>query len=239
MPTTPGRFRCPSEPETRGSTVTVASTPVSLGGAGIGEARVARDLRVCFVGDSFVAGVGDGEHLGWVGRLAARAYRAGHPLTAYNLGVRRQTSAQVLRRFAAECELRLPRGSDSRVVCSFGVNDTTLEGGRTRVPVSGSLANLSALIESAAEHGWSLLMVGPPPIGDPEQDDRTEALHRAIAGVCERSRVGYVGVFEALRGSTVWMSQVRAGDGAHPGSEGYQCLTELVWPGWLSWLSGA
>ena len=29
-----------------------------------------RDLRVCFVGDSYVAGVGDTAGLGWVGRLA-------------------------------------------------------------------------------------------------------------------------------------------------------------------------
>ncbi len=50
------------------------------------------DLRVCFLGDSFVAGVGDPEHLGWVGRVAARTNRGGQPLTAYGLGVRRETA---------------------------------------------------------------------------------------------------------------------------------------------------
>lgn len=35
------------------------------------------DLRVCLVGDSFVAGVGDPDHLGWVGRVAVRSHGAG------------------------------------------------------------------------------------------------------------------------------------------------------------------
>ena len=50
------------------------------------------DLRVCFLGDSLVAGVGDPDGLGWVGRLVAGAFAAGAPLTAYPLGIRRQTS---------------------------------------------------------------------------------------------------------------------------------------------------
>ena len=91
------------------------------------------DLRVCFVGDSFVAGVGDPEHLGWVGRLAARTHRQHRPLTAYVLGVRRETSRDVAARWRAECEARLPPECDGRVVVSVGVNDTTLEDGAVRV----------------------------------------------------------------------------------------------------------
>lgn len=34
------------------------------------DRRVSRDLRICFLGDSFVAGVGDPRCLGWAGRLA-------------------------------------------------------------------------------------------------------------------------------------------------------------------------
>ncbi|MGY4098205.1 hypothetical protein ACW2Q0_01365 [Nocardia sp. R16R-3T] len=42
------------------------------------------DLRVCFIGDSFVAGVGDPQGLGWVGRPAAGTYTTGQPLAADN-----------------------------------------------------------------------------------------------------------------------------------------------------------
>jgi acyl-CoA thioesterase I len=40
-----------------------------------------------------VAGTGDAEARGWVGRIATEV-----PMTAYNLGVRRETSTQVLAR---------------------------------------------------------------------------------------------------------------------------------------------
>ncbi|HET6502949.1 MAG TPA: GDSL-type esterase/lipase family protein [Amycolatopsis sp.] len=95
--------------------------------------RVAQDLRVCFVGDSFVAGVGDPGHQGWVGRIAARTEHTGRPLTTYNLGVRRDTSANVLARWHVECAPRLPAGCAAMIVLSFGVNDTMLEDGRPRV----------------------------------------------------------------------------------------------------------
>ena len=35
------------------------------------------DLRICFVGDSFVAGTGDETALGWVGRVTATAWHRG------------------------------------------------------------------------------------------------------------------------------------------------------------------
>jgi lysophospholipase L1-like esterase len=50
------------------------------------------DVRVCFLGDSFVAGVGDPHCLGWAGRLAALSHARGLLLTVYNLGVRRDTT---------------------------------------------------------------------------------------------------------------------------------------------------
>lgn len=37
------------------------------------EGHLEPDVRVCFVGDSFVAGVGDAQHLGWAGRLQRTA----------------------------------------------------------------------------------------------------------------------------------------------------------------------
>ncbi|WP_330184237.1 hypothetical protein OHB26_11885 [Nocardia sp. NBC_01503] len=87
------------------------------------------DLRVCFLGESFVAGIGDRECLGWAGRLAVRA-AAGQPLSYYNLGVRRENSTELRGRWEAECTPRLPAGADCRVVISTGVNDTQLENGR-------------------------------------------------------------------------------------------------------------
>lgn len=59
---------------------------------------MAHDIRICFVGDSFVNGIGDERALGWAGRLCAAANARGVPVTYYNLGVRRNTSKDILLR---------------------------------------------------------------------------------------------------------------------------------------------
>lgn len=118
------------------------------------------DVRVCVLGDSFTAGTGDPEHRGWVGRVAAAGPQ---PVTVYNLGVRRETSADVLGRWRAECTARLPAGVDGRVVVAFGVNDTTAEEGTLRVRPTASAGNLAALLDAAP---WPVLVVGPVWMGE-------------------------------------------------------------------------
>ncbi|MGY1822286.1 GDSL-type esterase/lipase family protein [Geodermatophilus sp. SYSU D00079] len=195
-----------------------------------------RDLRVCFLGDSFVAGVGDPEHLGWVGRICARTHREGRPLTAYGLGVRRQTSRDVRARFSAECAQRLSTEWDSRVVLSFGVNDTTVEDGAARVPPAESAANLAAVLADAAAAGWPALVVGPPPIADPAQDHRTSGLDARFQQVCAEVGVPYVAAHAELAASPTWVGEVAAGDGAHPAAAGYQEWADLLWPHWQAWI---
>lgn len=55
--------------------------------------------------------------------------------------------------------------------------------------------------------------------------------------MCDRLATPFLGVVEALLASPVWMSEVAAGDGAHPGAEGYKALAGVVleggWAGWL------
>ncbi|HSU08442.1 MAG TPA: GDSL-type esterase/lipase family protein, partial [Pseudonocardia sp.] len=189
-----------------------------------------------FVGDSFVAGVGDPQHRGWVGRLAERAHRIGAPITAYNLGVRRDTSDDILRRWADEVAVRRAAGAQERLVVSFGVNDTTDDGRATRVAPEYSVGNLHTLLADAAAAGLPALMVGPPPVADRVQNRRIAALDAQFAAVCASTGAPYVTVFAPLRDAPVWMDEVAAGDGAHPAAAGYDLLTELVEPAWQEWL---
>ncbi len=189
-----------------------------------------------FVGDSFVAGVGDPQHRGWVGRLAERAHRVGAPITAYNLGVRRDTSDDILRRWADEVAVRRAAGAQERLVVSFGVNDTTDDGRATRVVPEYSVANLHTLLADAAAAGLPALMVGPPPVADRVQNRRIAALDEQFAAVCAETGAPYVTVFAPLRDAPVWMDEVAAGDGAHPAAAGYDLLTDLVEPAWQEWL---
>ena len=194
------------------------------------------DRRVFFIGDSFVAGVGDPEHRGWVGRLAEHAHRAGAPITAYNLGVRRDASDDVCRRWPDEVAVRRGAGAQERLVVSFGVNDTTTDGRGTRVAPERSAANLRTLLAEAAALGLPALVVGPPPVADEAQNRRIAALDERLAATADEAGAPYVPVFPTLRREHRWMDEVAAGDGSHPAATGYGLLADLVAPMWLEWL---
>lgn len=195
------------------------------------------DRRVAFIGDSLVAGVGDPTGMGWVGRVVAASFGLGLPLTAYNLGVRRETSEQVAVRWRSEAEPRLLPDTDARVVLSFGANDTTVEDGQLRVSPERSRAALVAIL---ADAGLPVLMVGPGPVDDTAQNERIQALSVAFEEVCRRFGTAFVSVVERLLASRVWMQEVAADDGAHPAADGYEALAQLVIAGgWVGWLEGA
>lgn len=194
------------------------------------------DLRVCFVGESFVAGVGDQKGLGWAGRLAARAIAAGIPLTHYNLGIRRENSSELRRRWESECAPRLPEGTDRRVVISTGVNDTQFENGRARVDSAASTRNLTEILRRARERGWHTLVVAPPPNVDDEHNARLLDLDARYAEHCEHAGVPYLRAHQPLRENEIWMRDVVAGDGFHPGAAGYDQYAALLFPHWLLWL---
>jgi lysophospholipase L1-like esterase len=196
------------------------------------------DRRVCFVGDSYVVGVGDPEHRGWVGRLAERSDRDGVPVTVYNLGVRRDTSDDIARRWADEVAARRVAGSEDRMVVSFGVNDTTVVNGTPRVAPDRSVANLRVILARAAAMRLPVLVVGPPPVADRAQNRRIAALDTRMGSCATQLGVPYVPVRAALAADPRWMGAIERGDGAHPGAEGYALLAELVLPAWQPWIRG-
>ncbi|UFS94492.1 GDSL-type esterase/lipase family protein [Nocardia huaxiensis] len=194
------------------------------------------DLRVCFLGESFVAGVGDEKCLGWAGRLAQRAIAAGQPLNYYNLGIRRETSTELRARWEAECTPRLPAGVDGRIVISTGVNDTMIENDRPRVESDQSVANLAAILDGTRDKGWTTLVVSPPPNIHDDHNKRIAELDRRFADCCESAGVPYVRAHQALRENTTWMRDIRAGDGYHPSAVGYDEFADSLVPHWLLWL---
>jgi acyl-CoA thioesterase I len=197
-----------------------------------------RDRRILFVGDSFVAGVGDPAGLGWVGRVVAACHAAGRPLTAYNLGVRGDTSAQVAARWRAEARARTAAaGATYGVVFGVGTNDTTQEDGRVRVEPADAAAHLGRMIDAARADGLDVFVVGPPPAGEPAQDDRVCALSSRFAELARERGVPFVATAAALRTTWAWSGEAAAGDGAHPAAGGYAALAAIVLGGgFLDWL---
>ena len=196
-------------------------------------------IRACAVGDSFVAGAGDPECLGWIGRLMAEARAEGRDITLYNLGIRRDTSADVAVRWQTETARRLPGDYPARLVFGFGVNDCMVENGQRRLPERATLKNAALILQHAAARAPTL-MVGPPPITDAPTNARILELDVELDRLCRRLRQPYVPVFGALVEDRVWMRQVAEGDGAHPAAGGYARLAKLVaaHPAWAAWLRG-
>ncbi|HEX8159921.1 MAG TPA: GDSL-type esterase/lipase family protein [Solirubrobacteraceae bacterium] len=198
----------------------------------------AADRRVLFFGDSFVAGTGDPTGLGWVGRVVASSYAAGVALTAYNLGIRGDTSVQVAARWRAEARPRMVAPASYGVVFGFGVNDAVLEDGRVRVDPRRALDSLGRVLDDSAAIGLRPLVVGPAPAGEVADDARVGALSASFQRLAADRGVPFVAVFDALSQSSQWARDVAGGDGVHPGAAGYAALAQLVLKGgWLRWLS--
>jgi lysophospholipase L1-like esterase len=196
------------------------------------------DRRVLFFGDSFVAGVGDPAGLGWVGRAVAAAHAAQLPLTAYNLGVRGDTSVDVEGRWQAEAwaRMRAPQAAYG-VVFGLGTNDMAHEDGRLRVQPGHAVDTLGQMVDAARADGLHVFLVGPPPAGEPAHDARVRELSAAFAALAAQRRVPFADTAPALCAAPAWRREAARNDGSHPGAGGYAELAELVLAaGWLDWL---
>lgn len=187
-------------------------------------------MRLCAFGDSFVAGIGDAEGLGWVGRICAAARRRGGDVTCYNLGIRGNTTADIAARWQTEAARRLPQG-EGGLLFSFGVNDCV-----RGVARGDSLAAAKQMLSAARAH-YPVLMVGPPPVDDDILNAMIGALSAGLQDLCRSLDIPYLGVFPDLLTDPCWRREVTAGDGSHPAAQGYGRLAKLVeaWPSWLAW----
>ena len=201
---------------------------------------MAPDRRILCFGDSFTAAVGDPTGLGWVGRVVAASHGDALPVTAYNLGVRGDTSADVAARFEAEVQARTRNANASYgVVLAFGANDMTVENNRLRVAPGQAVRTLGRLIELTEAAGHGVFVVGPPPVGERDQDERIRELSNQFAHVAAHRAVAFAESARVLCAHDGWRSEAAAHDGSHPGPGGYAALAEIVLgAGWTQWTEG-
>ncbi len=197
-------------------------------------------MRICFIGDSIVNGTGDDDALGWVGRIVAKARAEGRDITSYNLGIRRDTSADIAARWRAEVERRLPPvyRHEGLLAFSFGTNDCADENSAPRVPFDRAVVNTEAILSEAAAFAPTL-MIGPAPTQDEPTDRRTRVLSAAQQAICARIGVPFLAIFDFVASCETWRQDARRGDGTHPNGAGYEALADFIWqwPNLQRWLA--
>lgn len=194
-----------------------------------------QDHRICFVGDSYIHGTSDPECTGWVGRISARARARGLQISCYNLGIRRETSADIAERWQQEVErrFRMPE-IQTYVLFSFGINDSTVEeDGQRRVGLEETLHNMRGMLDSARRLHRTLF-VGPAPIDDAAHNERIRELSPRMQEVADAVGVPYLEVFEPLVNDSTWITEIAETDGSHPSATGYRRLADRV-EGWDHW----
>ena len=212
------------------------------------------ELRICFVGDSITHGTQDDTTLGWPGRLCAKARKRGHDVSHYNLGIRRDTSRDIAKRWQAECEARLPSTSPGAIVFSFGVNDMGCDKDNLFRIAPSESHKIAETIVAAAAARWPVLWISPVPIGrgganhgnravwmleEDYQDKRLAQLVPDYAAIAARLNVPYLDLFTPLSASRRWhWALAGGGDGVHPSKRGYGMMARLIerWSGWQAWL---
>jgi lysophospholipase L1-like esterase len=215
------------------------------------------ELRICFVGDSITQGTKDDTTLGWPGRLVAAARAKGHDFSCYNLGVRRETSKDIERRWRAEIEARFPKTAPCALMFMFGINDMQSSDGELfRVPPSESAKTARAILTEAKAR-WPVLWISPAPplpghrtkdaFPDLEEDyinARTRKLVEAYAHLAKEIEVPFLDLYNTLQEPGLtrwrWRRALEKGDGIHPAAAGYALLARLIgrWPAWQAWMEG-
>jgi acyl-CoA thioesterase I len=188
--------------------------------------------------------MGDETGQGWPGRLSA-AFR--ERVVPYNLGISGQLLSEIRQRAGAECAARIPEPQDGGIVFCSGMNDIARVAGIPRTPLRRVLASFTSLLDDLKDVA-PLIVVGPLPVSTAKMpyhseltgldlDFRNDDIKNIDALYAERAgenSVPYLSVFSVLQDSPVYARSLEAGDGLHPGGEGYADLARTIaaWPAW-------
>lgn len=187
------------------------------------------NLRIFFVGDELIAGLGDARALGWTGRVLART-PAEPPLLGLTLAVPGENSHGLSERWEAEVTRRMS-DAPARLVVGLGSHDLD-----TSVTLARGRLHLANLLDSAERRGLRPFVVGPPPRRDVPTKLQAD-LSYAFGDVCDRRGIPYVDTFTPLLNHEQWNTDLILSNGYTPHQAGYGLIAWLVLhSGWNQWL---
>ncbi len=184
-------------------------------------------------GDSIIYGAGDGESLGWVGRLRRRM-EADHAIHTYNFGICGETSANLLSRF----EIELKSIDPELVLIGIGTNDSLFRNGKederetSLTTYRENLEKLFRLAKAQTNHVFAVgltaandKLVQPIPWSTTKKSYKTSILKEydeAMQEVSKANDVSYIDMWDILIPQDLI-------DGLHPDAVGYQRMYEKIY----------
>lgn len=185
------------------------------------------ELNICLLGDGFAKGCNDPERLGWAERLMALTQESQGDLSFFNLGIPHQRSDEVAAR-VSELVPRMPKGADNRLILCLGLEDTQLVGGKPVRSTQESVESLKSIIVKTRPH-FKMVMVGLPPVYDPQRNMRIKRLNSYYRELCLKARVPYVDIFTALSEDVQYKRELVSTDKVLPSAKGYTKVADLIW----------
>lgn len=187
-------------------------------------------IRIIFMGDELVAGLGDARALGWTGRVMARTSND-PPILWMSLAVPGEDTAHLALRWEEEVTRRISSEVDCRLVIGLGSHD--LDTSQTLARARLHLANI---LDSAERMRLRTFVVGPPPRRNIPQKIQAD-LTRAYRDVCERRGVPFVDTYTPLVTHEQWNTDTLVSGNYAPRQAGYGLMAWLVLhDGWHEWL---
>lgn len=192
--------------------------------------------RICLFGDGFMSHIGASPGQAWNQQLMKDAKSQYDHLKYYQLGIEEDTSLELMQRIPEEARKRFLAGGDNRLIICLGTNDTFAEKVKPQLSTKESIANLTkVLIDHRKE--CKILIIGPAPVFDPQQNQRIKRLSGALAELCQKARVGYISLFNALLDDVEYKRELHTVDNLHPGQKGHDKIFEIIKNERIWWFS--
>jgi lysophospholipase L1-like esterase len=201
------------------------------------------DRVFCF-GDSITLGCNDSSGLGWPGRLGRGLMHGDTHVAIYNLGINGDTAQHIATRWRAEAEAR-SRNAVGLMLFAFGFNDASrADGGDLQVDLASSIAAATSIFIEAKSTS-EVLWIGPTPLDERVNPLQTEyaswetlntdlaRYDEAYAALAGELQIDYLRLFPEFLHSDRYHAALGAGDGIHPGDDGYAQIAQRI----ASWLS--
>lgn len=185
------------------------------------------DINISVLGDSFALGVGDSSMKGWAGLLMQQTQKNLGNIHYYNLAVVNETSIACCARIK-ELVPRAPKGQDNRLILSFGLADTEIVEGKPRVSNQDSVEALKILVGKTRSH-FKMLMIGLPPVYDPQRNSRVKRLNALYRELCQKSRVPFVDIYSTLAEDVQYKRELVKSGKVLPAQTGYEKIFDLIW----------